>query len=186
MTSLFLDTHLNDILVFILKDGKVVDKREVINKKNNSEYMFPVIKELLDTTKIDEIIVVNGPGSFTSVRLGVTIAKTLAYTLKIPIKTITSLEILAISSENLNVGISDGNGYYLATFDNSYQPINEYTYVNNSEFINMDNKDEYYLEYKIDASKVYSFLKNKASINAHSVNPLYIKKIGVEIDKKSN
>ena len=50
----------------------------------------------------------------------------------------------------------------------------------------MENKDEFYLEYKIDASKVYSFVKNKASINAHSVNPLYIKKIGVEIDKKSN
>ena len=106
MTTLFIDTHLNDILVFLLKDGKCVDKREVINKKNNSEVLFPTIKELIDGKKIDEIIVVNGPGSFTSVRLGVTIAKTLAYTMDIPIKTITSLEVLAISSEKLKVGIS--------------------------------------------------------------------------------
>ena len=60
--------------------------------------MFPAIKELIDEQKLDEIIVVNGPGSFTGVRLGVTIAKTLAYTLNIPIKTISSLEVSSISN----------------------------------------------------------------------------------------
>lgn len=52
MTTLFIDTHLNDILVFLLKDGKCVDKREVINKNNNSEVLFPTIKELIDGKKL--------------------------------------------------------------------------------------------------------------------------------------
>lgn len=186
MTTLFIDTHLNDILVFLLKDGKCVDKREVINKKNNSEVLFSTIKELIDGKKIDEIIVVNGPGSFTSVRLGVTIAKTLAYTMDIPIKTITSLEVLAISSEKLKVGISDGNGCYLAEFDEQYKPLNDFIYVNTSDFINMKNKDEYYMEYLVDIEKVYLHMNNINPTNAHNVNPIYIKKIGVEIDKKSN
>ena len=29
-------------------------------------------------------------------------------------------------------------------------------------------------------------MKNKKETNAHGVNPIYIKKIGVELDKKSN
>ena len=48
MTSLLIDTHLNDIKIFLLEDGFVVDKKEVINKKNNSEVLFPTIKEVMD------------------------------------------------------------------------------------------------------------------------------------------
>ena len=186
MTTLLIDTHLNDILIFLLKDGAIVDKKEVINKKNNNEVLFPTIKEVIDGKNITDVIVVNGPGSFTSVRLGITIAKTLAYTLNIPIKTITSLEVTAISNNKSKVGISDGNGCYLGEFDENYNTIKDYTYVNNSEFINMENKDDYNLDYKIDAKKVYDFLLNRRPTNAHDVNPIYIKKIGVEIDKKSN
>lgn len=186
MKTLFIDTHLNDIIVILLDSGKLVDKREVINKKNNSEFMFPAIKELIDGQKLDEIIVVNGPGSFTGVRLGVTIAKTLAYTLNIQIKTISSLEVSSISNNAQKVSISDGNGCYLGEFDKNFKPIKDFIYVNNSDFINMKNNNEYIDNYKIDIEKVYDFLKNVEPINAHSVKPLYIKKIGVEIDKKSN
>ena len=186
MKTLFIDTHLNDIIVILLDNGKPVDKREVINKKNNSEFMFPAIKELIEGQKLDEIIVVNGPGSFTGVRLGVTIAKTLSYTLNIPIKTISSLEVSSISNSTKKVSISDGNGCYLGEFDNNWKPTKEYIYVNNSDFINMENSCEYIDNYKIDIEKVYKFLKNVNPVNVHSVKPLYIKKIGVEIDKKSN
>ena len=34
MTSLLIDTHLNDIKIFLLEDGFVVDKKEVINNKD--------------------------------------------------------------------------------------------------------------------------------------------------------
>ena len=40
MKTLFIDTHLNDITVILLDSGKLVDKREVINKKNNREFMY--------------------------------------------------------------------------------------------------------------------------------------------------
>ena len=33
MKTLFIDTHLNDIYVFLLENGKVVKKSELINKK---------------------------------------------------------------------------------------------------------------------------------------------------------
>lgn len=40
MTSLLIDTHLNDIKIFLLEDGFVVDKKEVINKKIIVKYCF--------------------------------------------------------------------------------------------------------------------------------------------------
>ncbi len=186
MKTLFIDTHLNDILIFLLDDGHIISQKEVIGRKNNSEVLFPTIIKVIDGINLNEIIVVNGPGSFTSVRLGVTIAKTLAYSLNIPIKTISSLECFAISASEKRVAINDGNGSYLGEFDNNYKPLKDFVYVNNSELINIDNIDEYKTKYCIDAEKVYEFLKSVKSINAHSVKPLYIKKIGVEIDKKSN
>ena len=185
MYNLFIDTHLWDILIYLLKDGKIVAKELVINKKNNSEYIFPSIVKVIDGIQLDEIIVVNGPGSFTGVRLGVTIAKTLAYTLNIPIKTITALECMAISNDTYKVAFSDSNGYYVGNFDESFNLIGDYTYLKDQDFVNLNTNNEYLLDYNIDVEKIYAFLKNRKSINPHQVKPIYIKKIGVEIDKSS-
>ena len=185
MYTLFIDTHLWDILIYLLKDDKIVAKEEVINKKNNSEYIFPSIVKAIDGIKLSEIIVVNGPGSFTGVRLGVTIAKTLAYTLNIPIKTITALECMAVSNNTYKVAFSDSNGYYVGNFDESFNLIGDYTYLKDQDFANLNTNNEYLLDYNIDVEKIYAFLKNRKSINPHQVKPIYIKKIGVEIDKSS-
>ena len=186
MNTLFIDTHLWDINTLLLHDGLVVKKEEVKNKKNNSEYIFPSIVKVIDGIKLDEIIVVNGPGSFTGVRLGVTIAKTLAYTLNIPIKTITALEVMAISNEKKHVAFSDNNGYYVGDFDNNKTLIGDYSYVSDEEFAKLNKDNTYSLDYNVDAEKIYEFLKNREPENAHQVKPVYIKKIGVELDKKSN
>ena len=186
MKTLFIDTHLSDIIVYLYEDEKVVKKKKIINKKNNSEFMFPTIVEVIDNQKLDEIIVVNGPGSFTGVRLGVTIAKTLAYTLNISIKTITSLEVAALGSKCKNIALSDGNGYYIAEYDENLNPKKEYIYLNNEDYHNLNNGILYNETYTIDPESIYNYMKNKKVTNAHGVNPIYIKKIGVELDKKSN
>lgn len=186
MYTLLIDTHLWDIIIVLLKDGLVYKKEEVLNKKNNSEYIFPTVVKVIDGIKLNEIIVINGPGSFTGVRLGVTIAKTLAYTLNIPIKTITALEVMAISNEKNKVAFSDNNGYYVGNFDKNYNLLKDYNYVNDEEFTKLNKDNNYFLNYNIDAEKIYQFLKNRKAENAHQVKPVYIKKIGVELDKKSN
>ena len=45
----------------------------------------------LTAKDIDKIIVVNGPGSFTGIRIGITIAKVYAWSLNIPITTIVKV-----------------------------------------------------------------------------------------------
>ena len=89
--NLFIDTHLNDVIIILSENGRIKKEKKILNEKQNSKIIMPLIKKMLGQEKPESIIVVNGPGSFTGVRLGVTIAKTLAYTLQIPIYTITSL-----------------------------------------------------------------------------------------------
>jgi len=69
-------------------------------KKNHSVKLMPAIEQLMKETgltprELDRIAVAIGPGSYTGVRIGVTIAKTLAWTLQTELVAVSSLAILA-------------------------------------------------------------------------------------------
>lgn len=189
MITLFLDTHDKSIIEVLYQDSKVLDKHIKISERNHSDFTMPMLKELLERNKlnvhdINEIIIVNGPGSFTGVRLGVTIAKTLAYTLNIPIKTITSLECMALSTtsnkEKLPI-IRDVKGVFACLYDQNNKQLTEPFYKSNNEF--QEYLDEHNLnsaiiennEYNYEA--IYMASKDIKPTIAHSVNPIYIKVI---------
>ncbi|AMX84752.1 tRNA threonylcarbamoyladenosine biosynthesis protein TsaB [Geobacillus subterraneus] len=100
MKILGIDTS-NMPLGVALADGDII-KGELIThvKKDHSSQAMPAIESLLRQCKVapgelDLIVVAKGPGSYTGVRIGVTIAKTLAWSLGIPIAGVSSLEVLA-------------------------------------------------------------------------------------------
>ncbi|MFL6516976.1 MAG: tRNA (adenosine(37)-N6)-threonylcarbamoyltransferase complex dimerization subunit type 1 TsaB [Bacillus sp. (in: firmicutes)] len=100
MTILAIDTSNYALGVALLEDNQVLGEYITNLKKNHSVRIMPAIQTLMkDCEKVPadltKIVVAKGPGSYTGVRIGVTIAKTLAWTLKIPLVGISSLEILA-------------------------------------------------------------------------------------------
>ncbi|MCY9277411.1 tRNA (adenosine(37)-N6)-threonylcarbamoyltransferase complex dimerization subunit type 1 TsaB [Bacillus haynesii] len=100
MTILAIDTSNLTFGVALIKDGKMIAEHISHLKKNHSVRAMPAIDELLkecglEPNDLTQIAVAKGPGSYTGVRIGVTIAKTLAWSLNIPIKTVSSLEVLA-------------------------------------------------------------------------------------------
>ena len=185
MYTLFISTFDKLITIGLLKNGEVLDKKIKESDRNHSIYVMPMIEEILSvneitTSYLNEIIVVNGPGSFTGVRLGVTIAKTLAYTLDIPIKTITSLEAYAVSIEsndNKLITISDLKGKFIGYFNSNNEVLEEFKYLSNNEYKEYikDKKETELKEFNLES--IYKYLKNIDSINPHIVNPIYIKGI---------
>lgn len=185
MYTLFIDTHNELIKIILFKDGKIISDKEKMSNMQHSVYTMPMIDETLKehnlkSTDLNEIVVVNGPGSFTGVRIGVTIAKTMAYLLNIPIKVIDTLKMqaLLIDSDKKIVIEKEKNGKYLGIFAKDNNVIEQYKYLKNSEFedfIKNNNIDEV----KIDYEKLYEKIKDEKNINPHAVNPLYIKVIEV-------
>ena len=81
MMTLFIDTSFSDVSIAILKDNKILSQKIDNLHMEHSKYVVKYIKECLEESKIDanqidNIMVCIGPGSFTGIRIGVTIAKT--------------------------------------------------------------------------------------------------------------
>lgn len=188
MKSLFIDTHDAEILIGLFEDDELIDQRQKVSSRNHSDYTMPMIDDILKSNNLsvhdlNTILVVNGPGSFTGVRLGVTIAKTLAYTLNIPIKTITSLEAYAISygsSKEKLVAIHDVKGVFGALFTSDDELVGDFFYKSNDEFkkyLDEEHLEDKIIPNEIDLVKVKKYMNNLEPTIAHKVNPLYIKVI---------
>lgn len=100
MIWLGIDTSHTPLAVAVVKDDQVLAEYKSSLKITHSIGTMPAIEELLKKAdikpnEIDTIAVANGPGSYTGVRIGVTIGKTLAWTLNIPIVSVSSLQVLA-------------------------------------------------------------------------------------------
>ena len=181
--NLYIDTHLNDIVIILEKDNKIIKEKLIRSKNENSKMMMPTLKKVLGKNKPESIIICNGPGSFTGVRLGVTIAKTLAYTMNLPIRTINTLECLAVSLDAIDdkiVGFSDKNGYYIGIFDETIKLVGSYEYLSNKEFEEYIQKYNVYTNIEMNYLKIIEFALKKEVKNPHEVNPEYIKKLDVE------
>lgn len=102
MYSLVIDTTTKKQFLGIFKDACLVASIEKLSENSHMEIIFDNLNNLkqkanLDFSQLDEIIVVNGPGSFTGVRIGIIVAKTLACEYKIDLYTISTLKLLATS-----------------------------------------------------------------------------------------
>ena len=99
MYQLLLDSSNKFLSVGLSKDGKVVDKICYEAWQRQSEMMVSEVGNILKRNNIknedlDGVVVGIGPGSYTGVRIGVTIAKTIAYALKIKVYGKSSLSLL--------------------------------------------------------------------------------------------
>lgn len=111
MTILAIDTSNYTLGIALLREDTVIAEYITYLKKNHSVRAMPAVHSLLnecDMTPQDlsKIVVAKGPGSYTGVRIGVTLAKTLAWSLHIPISPVSSLEALAANGRHFDGLIS--------------------------------------------------------------------------------
>ena len=143
MISLFLNTSSKMFNTAIVKDGKVLDSIYENYGKDLSKEALYKISIMLDNNNlkisdIDEIVCVKGPGSFTGLRIGVTIAKTISYFLNKKLYSTSSLNIMASSVKGeIIVPIIDARrGYvYGAIYDEDCNIIMEECYIKLEDII---------------------------------------------------
>lgn len=178
---LFIDTH-DELITIALKANDKLYIKTKMSEYSHSIFTMPMIEEIFnennfDVKDIDKIIVVNGPGSFTGIRIGLSIAKTMAYALKKDINTISSLKAYLISDNSKDdkmAVIEDNKGYYVCAFDKDNNVIVEEQYVEENNY----NYNE--VEHKLDVEKIIDYCSNLKSENPHHVKANYVKKIEVE------
>ena len=197
MKILFLDTSSFFVTVAILEDDKVLYEYKDVITDDMSSRIMPIISEGFNSVAfsikdIDRIFVVNGPGSFTGVRIGVTIAKTIAWALKIKISTISSLEYLATTNcdtKYIIPMIDARRGYVFAgVYDSNLNSILEDQYIkyddlndyfNEGTIVSLNEFDNC-IKPNLDIVKIINKHINDEGINAHSVKPNYLKKTEAE------
>ena len=198
MISLFIDTSLDILRIAIVKDGEILSFKEGSTPNMHSVYATSYVKKCLDEASIDandvdKIMVVNGPGSFTGVRIGVTIAKTYGFLIKKEVTPLSSLKCMAISTlHNGNVMSlisARRDNYYMGLYDKDNNNLVDEALVSSKEVSELVNKynpvvisNDYNVIESIkvdktnfDINKIVTYYLDKESINAHKLVPNYLK-----------
>ncbi|REK71468.1 tRNA (adenosine(37)-N6)-threonylcarbamoyltransferase complex dimerization subunit type 1 TsaB [Paenibacillus paeoniae] len=112
-TFLALDTSTAAMAAAIIRNGEVLTQIESLAERNHSVHVITHLKDMLKETcmqsdHLDAIVVGNGPGSYTGMRIAVTAAKTLAWTWEKPLIGISSLEAIAYGALHAGLDIAYG------------------------------------------------------------------------------
>ena len=108
--QLAIDTSTDTASLALVQDSQVLAELTWRCEQNHSVELLPRLADLLSQTKsslqsISCIMVAKGPGSFNGLRVGVSTAKGLAFSLGIPIIGISTLEVEAYQHAETNLPI---------------------------------------------------------------------------------
>lgn len=97
-----IETSTNVCSAALTSDGMILCHRENFDGHNHASLLSGFIKDCLDHAadhdmKLDAVAVSIGPGSYTGLRIGLSEAKGLAYSLNIPLIGIDTLKIMAVN-----------------------------------------------------------------------------------------
>ena len=202
MIFLFIDTSISFPTISIVKDDTLLYNFHEEIKSDMSSKILSIIDEGLtkldfSLSSIDKIFVVTGPGSFTGVRIGVTIAKTIAWALKKDIVPISSLEFMATTKTDKKYLIpmidARRNNVFAGIYDNNLECIKSDKLINMEEILS--NKDGNYelLSYdnisgantpQPNVIRVIQKHINDKGLNPHKIKPNYLKLTEAEENRK--
>ena len=98
MVTILLDSSNTNLSVGLARDNLLLECISYEAWQQQSEYMIPELNKLLEKysvskEEIQEVIVAKGPGSYTGVRIAITIAKTIATVLNAKLYAVSSLRV---------------------------------------------------------------------------------------------
>ena len=200
MISLFVDTSYKSMYVALIKDKQLMDYTNLMAEANFSELLLPSINSLLkknnvDVNEIDKIYATVGPGSFTGIRIGLTVCKMLAWSLGKGIIPISSLEFMATTNVKTKYVIPSIDARHDKVFGGVYDTnlniviADAYTSINDLKdklddsytFVSYDNFDLFNLiKPEYDVMRIINKHQNDNEISCHAIKPNYLKRTEAE------
>ena len=151
---LFIDSVSSRASLNIINKKNIIYTKPIIFSKNN-KFSDIIIKKIGNLKKkkliwdsLSSIVVCNGPGSYTSLRLGIATLVAIHYSLNIPIHTISALDLLKISVERKNLYntiffiSSNQRQEFVAFFKKNISTFNVYK-IDESNILNFKNKKKF-------------------------------------------
>ena len=203
MIKLLIDTASSRIVLGLYQDDTILKEIKEENDHQLSVRIFPLLDQLFQETKIspkevDEIVVVTGPGSFTGVRIGVTIAKTYAWSFNKKIITVSELQCMASTEVDTDYCIpmidARRNAVYAGIYDRNLDAVipdqyitldalqkkveeldGTYTFISDQTFPSIN-----VIKPNMNLKVILKKHENDEGINPHQVNPNYLKKTEAE------
>lgn len=206
MISLLIDTCTKNVCIALFKDKTLMDKVVYSNQIDLSSNFMVLVNNIFSKNSVkiedvDKFFVAVGPGSFTGIRIGVTCAKVMAWSLKKDVIPFSSLELLATVDSNNDyiVPLIDARrGYVFAgIYDNHLNCIMNDAYIKlddllekiendkSTTYVSLDNFDLETILPEYNVNKIIEKHFNDAPINPHSLNPNYLKKTEAEEKRES-
>lgn len=160
MNTLIIDTTYSSCSIVIVN----ADMNSNLTFNNSNNQQSETITEVLLTTltkakkelrEISNIIVTNGPGNFTSIRVGVSFALGIAKGICVPLYSLSSLKLLSIFNEKnsffnkklISVMPSRGNEIFVQEFSDSSLSDSEILKIKNLDLEKEFSPDKYYISF---------------------------------------
>lgn len=155
-TILSIETSTNICSVGLFKNNKLLNLKENFKRKHSSllaSFVNDIFEEVdFSINKIDAIALSIGPGSYTGLRIGLSFAKGIAFSLQKPIIPIDTIESLTYEINDLNYMIAIhaySDYFFIQEYKNGVR-------FKKPLFDNLDN-----ISYK---NKIYGYDSNKSDI----------------------
>lgn len=136
MKTLLLDSSNTDLSVGVAVDNKIIYKNSFSAWQRQSEFMISEIEKALKETNLelvdfDEVICGKGPGSFTGVRIALTIAKTICVMSKAKLKLISSLRMFgSLDEKYIAIINARSSRSYVGIFNKKNVEVEDTIYTN--------------------------------------------------------
>ena len=148
-----IDTSSSVCSVCLSEDGDVIEERNELSENKHASQLTTLIRDIVENQKIElrnlsAVAVSHGPGSYTGLRIGTSVAKGICYGIEKPLIAVSTLQGMAHKMSTMN---PDPNGIYIPMLDarrsNVYMAIydSDNNVIENDRFadVNVDLTDNF-------------------------------------------
>lgn len=191
--QLMIDTSNRILAIGISEEDQVIDFVQMDAWQRQSEITLLEVNLLLTRndwklSQIEKVVIANGPGSYTGLRIALTIGKTLSYALNIPLIAISSLHAMC-GVEGKKIALMDARGQraYVGIYNQGQKVIEEkvltisqiklvleeypdFLVIGDAYLVGKENKEIQYIDNLAKLSLLYTPVES-----SFALKPVYLK-----------